>query len=274
MKNQVFKEAREKYENIVAPNNLKKEVNNIFKAKNNKLLKITLSSIASIAICFVIAININPVLASNLSTNQFMKKIVSVLTINKYELSENNFYASVITPKITGLTDPIVEKRINDEINLMSSEIIANFSNDVSEIKEKYPDAHIGVDSGYIVKTDNEKYLSIDIYVVNMAGSSSTRHKFYNVDKITGDEISLKDIFNFSNYVEYIANIIYNDTVEQNKLNGHDIFYATYDEILNLLLNKEEFYINSNGNPVIVFDKYEIGIGAIGCPEFEIMLEK
>ena len=30
------------------------------------------------------------------------------------------------------------------------------------------------------------------------------------------------------------------------------------------------FYINEAGNPIIVFQKYEIAAGAAGMPEFEI----
>ena len=30
------------------------------------------------------------------------------------------------------------------------------------------------------------------------------------------------------------------------------------------------FYINEKGNPVVVFEKYEIAPGALGRPEFEI----
>ncbi len=272
MKKQIFKEAKEKYENIMAPNSLKKSVKRIFEGKKDYTWKCAIGTVASIAICFVIVLNVNPVFAKEISSNNFLKGLVKVLTINKYEVKENNFMANVTTPKITGMKDPKVEERINKEIQEMSNKIIEDFNADINELKENYPDAHIGVDSGYIVKTDNEKYLSVDIYVVNIAGSSSTVHKFYNVNKITGEEITLKDFFKSENYIDEIAKIVYDKTQEENKIEGHEIFFASYDEIHELLSSKEEFYINENGNPVVVFNKYEISIGAMGCPEFEINL--
>ena len=45
------------------------------------------------------------------------------------------------------------------------------------------------------------KVLSIDIYVVNTEGSSSTIHKFYNINKLTGEVIILKDKFEVYNVI-------------------------------------------------------------------------
>ena len=270
MRNQVFKVAKEKYENIVAPNSLKRSVKKIFKKENNISWKTPIITVASLAICFIVAINVNPVFAEDVANNKFMKELVNVLTVNKYQFKEDNFLANVTTAKITGLKDSKVEERINKEIQEMSDEVIKNFNEDMNFVKTDYPDAHIGVNSGYIVKTDNDKYLSVDIYVSNLVGSSSGVHKFYNVNKITGEEIKLKDFFKSDDYIDKIAKVVYDATLEENKLEGHEIFYATYDEIYNILSNKEEFYINDNGNPVVVFDKYDISIGARGCPEFEI----
>ncbi len=42
---------------------------------------------------------------------------------------------------------------------------------------------------------------------------------------------------------------------------------------LTVLNEDTAFYINSSGNPVIVFDKYEVGPGFMGEQEFEIIVE-
>ena len=36
------------------------------------------------------------------------------------------------------------------------------------------------------------------------------------------------------------------------------------------ITENQKFYVNENGNVVIVFDKYEIAPGYMGMPEFEI----
>lgn len=267
----IFKNAKDKYEQIKAPESLRKSVEKIFdeKPKQNRISKYVVGAVASIVVCFTIALNVSPTFAANIANNEFMKDIVKVLTANKYEISKNNMVAKIVTPKIDGISNITVEEKINNEIETMMNEIIANFESETAELEKNYPDAHYGIDADYIVKTDNEKYLSVDIYVVNTVGSSSTVHKFYNFDKTTGEVIHLKDIIK-EDYIEDVAKIIETEIEKRNKEEGHEIYYATYDEIVELLNKKEEFYINENGKPVIVFDKYEIGIGAIGCPEFEI----
>lgn len=43
----------------------------------------------------------------------------------------------------------------------------------------------------------------------------------------------------------------------------------TYDDF-GSIRSDIDFYINEAGNPVIVFDKYEVAPGFMGRPEFEI----
>lgn len=272
MNENIFKNAKEKYENIKAPKSLRKSVDDIFNEKKKIVFPRMLVSItASALICFVTAININPTFAKSISENEFMRNIISIFTAKKYEVKDNNISANIVTPKITGIPDKEVEEKINNDIDALMQSVIDEFKSGADELKNSFPDAHYGMDAGYIVKTDNDKYLSLDVYVVNTVGSSSTKHKFYNMDKQTGKELNLKDMIKDDNYIEKVAKAVYEEINNRNKLEEHDIYFANYDEIYNILLAKEEFYINENGNPVIVFDKYEIGIGAIGCPEFEII---
>ena len=271
MNENIFKEAKEKYETIHAPKTLKKSVEKTFnKSERNVFPKVMLGTAMGIFLCFVTILNVNPVFATSISTNDFVRGIVNVLTANKYEVNDKNINANIVTAKITGIKDKKVEERINKEFEEMINSVIDDFEKSADDLRENYPEAHYGMDAGYIVKTDNDKYLSVDIYVVNTVGSSSTKHKFYNVDKITGNEIQLKDMIKSEDYIEKLTNDIVKEIERLNAEEGVDIYFATYDDVYKLLSNKEEFYINEAGNPVIVFDKYEIGIGAIGCPEFEI----
>lgn len=267
-----FEKAKEKYKNIKASNKLKLEVNDMFKEKIS-ILKIATSTVAVAAITFTITLNVSPVFASNVASIKFMKPIVTILTANRYEFSENNMEANIVTPIIDGISDKEIENKINAEIEEMSKQIIADFERDSNDLREFDENAHFGVESNYIVKTDNDEVLSIDIYVVNTVGSSSTIHKFYNINKRTGEVITLKDKFrDDDNYLETISKYVEKEMERQNAENEYDLYFATYDEVYKLISEKQSFYINENGNVVIVFDKYEVGPGSTGCPEFEIKL--
>lgn len=265
-----FEKAKEKYEKIKASDKLKLEVDNMFKEKIS-ILKIVTSSVAAAVVTFTIALNVSPVFAGTVASNKFMKPIVTILTGNRYEFNEDNMQANIVTPVIKGISDKEVENKINAEIEEMSKQLIADFERDSKDLKEIDENAHLGIESNYIVKTDNDEVLSIDIYVVNTVGSSSTIHKFYNINKLTGEEITLEDKFkNDENYLETISKYIEKEMKKQNNESEYDLYFATYDEVYELVSEKQSFYINENGNVVIVFDKYEVGPGSTGCPEFEI----
>lgn len=271
MNKEIFKKAKEKYESVQAPSSLSKKVENVFrKDKQKNIHIITLGVIASAFACFVIVLNTNPVFANNISSNKFIKNIVNVLTASKYEVKDRNMKATIITPKITGIEDSYVEEKLNEKIQKKMGALIDEFEKTANSIKADYPEAHYGIDAGYIVRTNNEKYLSVDVYAVNTVGSSSTIHEFYNIDKTSGKEIKLKDLICEENYLEKLAKTIMDEIERINMERKEKVYFATYEDIYELLSEKEEFYINESGNPVIVFNKYEIGIGAEGCPEFEI----
>lgn len=272
MKNLNFKDAKEKYNSIEAPESLRKSVDRMFNSKA-RTIKYLSSGVASVFVVFTVMLNINPAFATSLATNDFMKPIVNILTGNIFEFHENNMDAKIVSPVIEGIADEKLEKQINEEIKNMADELIEEFKSESDLLKEIDENAHLGIESSYIVKTNNEDVLSIDIYVVNTVGSSSTVHKFYNINKHTGKIIKLKDNFECEeDYLEIISKYIEKQMIEQNLEKGYDIYFAKYEDIYKLISQNESFYINEKGNVVITFDKYEVGPGSTGCPEFEIEL--
>ena len=68
------------------------------------------------------------------------------------------------TPKIEGLLDKELEDKINKDFKDNANALILAFESDMKELKEQFPDeeVNLGIDSGYIVRTDNESILAID----------------------------------------------------------------------------------------------------------------
>ena len=78
-------------------------------------------------------------------------------------------------------------------------------------------------------------------------------------------EVTLKNLL----ISGFLANSIYKK-IETNIAGEIEYF----DEDMNgftTITDETNFYINENGNPVVVFDKYEIAPGAYGEQEFEIV---
>lgn len=237
-------------------------------------LKKTMYSAACIAAAFVLMFNCIPSLAYAVSDIPILGDVVRVVTFGRFEFHENGYEAKVVTPKVEGLLNKELEEKLNTEFQENADAVICAFEKDVKELKEAFGEdtIHLGVEANYIVRTDNENVLAIDSYIINMAGSSSTKHSFYNIDKKTGTLIELESLFKKdADYVTPISEYIINEMRKQNE-EGTGYFWVDEDVIDPFKKIKEDqnFFINDNGNIVICFDKYEVAAGAQGCPEFEI----
>ncbi|ETJ29897.1 YrhM, partial [human gut metagenome] len=87
-------------------------------------------------------------------------------------------------------------------------------------------DGHLGVSSGYVVKTDNDKLLSIGRYVVNTVGSSSTTMKYDTIDKDSEILITLPSLFKNDSYVNIISENIKKQMIEQNKADENKFYWV------------------------------------------------
>ena len=237
-------------------------------------LKKTMYSAACIAATFVLMFNCIPSLAYAVSDIPILGDVVRVVTFGRFEVQEGGYEAKVVTPKVEGLLNKELEEKLNKEFQENANAIICAFEKDVKELKKVYgDDFHLGVEANYTVRTDNEDILAIDIYIVNTAASSSTKHSFYNIDKKTGTLIELESLFKKdADYVTPISEYIINEMRKQNE-EGTGYFWVDEDDIIapfKKIKEAQNFFINDNGNIVICFDEYEVAAGAQGCPEFEI----
>lgn len=134
---------------------------------------------------------------------------------------------------------------------------------------------HLGVDSGFIVKTETEKLLSIGQFVVNTVGLSSTVMHYDTIDKENNLLLTLPSLFKTEDYVEIISeNII--DQMRAQMAEDDNVYYWVEDEaITNFTVIKpdQNFYISDQGKLVIGFDKYEVAPRYMGLCEFEIPSE-
>ncbi len=244
------------------------------KEVKNGFIGVTASLFLVIAAA-TIALNASQTFASTVAELPGMSKVVRILTFGKFEYKENGFMATIEMPQIEGLENKELERQINDNFLDYSEELIKTFLADMKNLKENFPgeEVHMGIQSGYTIKTDNEEVLAFDLYMVNMVGSSSTIHKYYTIDKKTQTLLSLPGLFKEdSNYREVISHYIKEEMKRQNEA-GTSYYWTKEDtsaEVFDLIKEDQSFYINNEGNLVICFDKYEVGPGSSGSPEFII----
>ncbi len=270
----------DEYHSIKADENLKERIEKTMskemkKSEKKRIAKWTVSVAASFVLAAVVCVNLVPSAAYALGNISAFKNIIKVVTFGRYEVDEGGYHAKINTPKIEGLLDKELEDKLNAEFKENADALISAYENDVKAMKAEFGDetVHMGIESDYVVKTDNYKILALDVYIFNVAGSSSTKHTFYNINKKTGKLLNLKDLFKKdADYVTPISNYIKQQMAVENETNNGYFWLEgdAYMEGFKAIKADQNFYINDNDEIVICFDKYEVAAGAQGCPEFVV----
>ncbi|MGM9552605.1 MAG: DUF3298 domain-containing protein [Clostridia bacterium] len=236
--------------------------------------KVLGGTVAVMLVMVTVSANISPSFAYAMNEVPLLGSIVRVVTLNRYENKIGGSEATIVTPQIEGLKDEKLMEEINSELGENAQKLIEEFEKEANALMEEYgEDVHMGFESDYIVRTDTDDYYAIDIYYFNVVGSSSTTHKFYTVNKKTGEIVTLKGLFKENaDYITPISTIVKDEMIRRNN-EEEGLFWVEKDEYTDGyqgITEDVKFLINDKGNIVICYDKYEVAAGAQGCPEFEI----
>ena len=272
---------RNEYENIEIPDELEFLVRTTIKEQEKKMKRKNIINKSVIAaavagVVFVGSINLSSEISYALSEVPVLGSIVRVLTFKTFELKDNNFDAQLKTPAIEGL-DSKLEAMLNEKYLDENQKLYDDFMKEIDELKKADMDeAHMGIASGYEVKTDTDKLLVIGRYVVNTAGSSSTTIKYDTIDKQNKVLITLPSLFKDEAYIDIISENIKAQMKEQMK-DENNVYWLEDemmgDENFSKIDKNQSFYITKDNQLVIAFDKYEVAPGYMGNPEFIIPSE-
>lgn len=249
-------------------------VNSVKKKSNSKQIKIAAAAVAAVVV-LTMGINSSPVFAETLSKVPVVGSILKVLTFREYAVNQDTYQSNIKVPAIQGLGNKALENSLNEKYLEEGKKLYADFNADMEEVKAM-GGGHLGVDSGYEVKTDNDRILSIGRYTVNTVGSSSTKMKYDTVDKKKEILITLPSLFKDDRYVDAISENIKKQMVAQNKADSNKFYWVAgieqdgNMELFETISKDQNFYISPEGKLVISFDKYEVAPGYMGIVEFVI----
>lgn len=265
------------YKNIDIPEELDDVVNQAIKGKPKKKkrpIKVLVGSCAAAAL-LVLAVNTSPTLAKGLSQIPVVGNVINVFTFVEFKVDEELHQATIKVPAVSNLKDKELEKSLNEKYLKENKQLYTEFMKEVESLKKK-GDGHLGVESGYVVKTDNEKILSIGRYVVNTVGSSSTTFQYDTIDKKNQVLVTLPSLFKSQNYIEIISQNIKEQMKQQMKEDQSKVYWILDAGVDNpvdpfeKIKENQNFYINNENQLVISFDKYEVAPGYMGVVEFVI----
>ncbi|MDM5326221.1 RsiV family protein [Neobacillus sp. CF12] len=278
--NKNLERLKSKYMDIEIPSDLDDVVNkalNRSRKKNRTPIKILVGS-GAVAALLMVVLNTNPVLAKSLSDVPVIGNVINVMTFVEYKVDDEKHHANIKVPSISNLKDKDLEKSLNEKYLKENKQLYQEFLQEVESL-QKQGDGHIGVESGYVIKTDNEKILSIGRYVVDTVGSSSTTFKYDTIDKKKHLILTLPILFENQNYIEKISENIKDQMKQQMKEDKTKVYWILDAGVENpidpfeKITANHNFYINQENKLVISFDKYEVAPGYMGVVEFIIPTE-
>jgi hypothetical protein len=268
------------YMDIEIPTELDEVVNKALNShykKKKTHLKVLMGSGAAAAL-LMLALNTSPTFAKSLSKIPVLGDVVNVMTFVEYKVDDEKHQAKIKVPAISNLKDKNLEQSLNDKYLSENKQLYQEFMQEVETLK-KQRDGHLGVESGYVVKTDNEGILAIGRYVVNTVGSSSTTFKFDTIDKKKQVLLTLPILFKNQNYLETISENIKYQMKQQMREDKSKVYWILDAGVENpidpfeKITPNQNFYINADNKLVISFDKYEVAPGYMGVVEFIIPTE-
>lgn len=274
------------YNNIDIPKNLSSIVQDAIEeglkqkaiAKKYNFPKKAVSVAAVFILCFAMLLNTSLTFAAAAYKIPVIGDLFRIITFREYHFVDDIQYIDAKIPKIDNTGKTELEKRVNLEIQKTMKDLLQD---DTTRAKEYYdafietggkPEEYIplGITIDYELKCVDSRHVSFVISHYETKFSAYNKQYFYNIDMETGRIISLKDWLG-SEYKQIVADRIEKEISVWDEEKKAELWKDL--EFTDLITENTDFYIDQNGNAVVVFPKYEIAVGSAGSIEFTILTE-
>ena len=251
------------------------------------------TAVAAAAVVMIALPNTNMQIAHAMENIPLLGGFFRLVTVRQYNYSDENHDAEVELAQITygedagegasvgeaavgaaapkGTAAGSVEA-VNQDMEATVEELIRQFEDTLSE--EGYHGLHVSQE----VVTDNDRYYTVKLSVLETEASGYEHNQFYTIDKQTGNVVTLEDLFaEGSDYISAISENIKTQMREQMAADEGVIYFLDGDDMPEFnfqgITEQTNFYFNEKDELVIAFDEYEVAPGYMGAPEFVIPQE-
>lgn len=281
----ILKKCKKVYDSIEVPQELNYVVNKaVHQGKIHKMnkprryLKFATAALTTTFALFVVLLNTNESFAKSMEDIPIINKLAEVFTIVEYEEKNDTDLIKAKIPAIKNTGDTDLENRINYEISSKINGVIEEAKQRAEEYKEAvlatggtmedYIPIEINID--YKITHQDDKIISFVITKSESLASAYQEQYFYNIDLENGKELNLRDVLG-ENYKQNVDNEVNKQIKERMEEDKKNMYFTAEEGGFSGIENEyQDFYINENGNVVVVFQKYEIAPGYMGIQSFEI----
>lgn len=246
--------------------------------ERTKMYRRIIGIAAVVIMAFVVPLNTNPSYAKAVSQIPIIGELAKIFTFREYHFEDEIKYIDAKIPEFVYAGKSDLEKRVNQEISKIVNEELKNAENNAKDYYKAFIETGgnpkdfitIGINVDYEIKSITPNLVSFVITKSETFSSAYFVAYYYNIDMESGRYVTLRDLLG-NNYkeivVQSIENTISNWSQEQKGLLFEDI------KIEDLINENTNFYINEQNQVVVVFDKYDIAVGAAGRLEFPIVIK-
>ena len=247
--------------------------------RRKRWIRNTAAAAAAVCVVFTTALNTSTAFAEEAAQLPVIGTLARVLTFRSYEAEKDGIGIAVEVPTIdmiqteTGIQVDEVNRQIYDLCRQYADEAVKRAEEyrkaflDTGGTEEEWEAHKIQINVGYEIKSQTDQYLSFIVRGTESWTTAYSESRYYNIDVNTGKRVTLDDFFR-KDYVEAVNTDI-REQIAQRKEAG-EVFWTEEEGGFSGITEDAKFYVNEAGNPVIVFEKYEIAPGSSGEIEFEI----
>lgn len=195
--------AGKEYRNIPVPDDMQKRLGKAVK-RAERSGRFYIPAVAAAAMLTLAVLpNTDADIAYAMGNIPVVGGLFKVVTFRDYQYEDGRFSADVQIPQIkledirekTEMSDANSDleetiKQVNFDIEKVTKELVAEFEASAA-LGESYNDLEIQHES----VTDNDRYFALRLFIYQGAGSGTQSYKIYTIDKLSGSQIKLKDLF-------------------------------------------------------------------------------
>lgn len=242
-------------------------------------MKKTAAAAAAVAVVALgsLGLNHSTVFAEEMRGIPVIGSRARVLNVFSYQTETDSAGISVDVPGIEMISQEIkgMEKEVNREIYSFCRQYADEALAGAEEYRqaflatggteEEWLEHNISIKVWYEVKTLTDKYLSLVVMGSTNWNNAQNEAKYYTFDVDAGRWITLTDLLSAEEQQAAKKDIL-SQMEQRERETGMEFWKEEWEGIE----EDTKFYVNHAGNPVIVFERYEIAPGAAGQQEFEI----
>lgn len=238
-----------------------------------------LAAAAAVTLVFTALVNTNTAFAETVNGIPVIGTVARLLTFQSYERAERDYKLTVEVPgvELTGEDAKGLESFVNGQIQAQCdayaeaaverAEAYKKAFLDTGGTQEEWEAHQIEIHVWYELKAQSEDYLSFVVHGTENWNSASSGSVYYNLDLRQKKLITLKDLLGEDGIRKAEESV--KAQMKQMEAEQEIAFWEPA-----VVSDETSFYINEAGNPVVVFEKYEIAPGSAGEITFEIERER